>query len=144
MKATIEVPDAWISEDSDLYLVHQHPVGMRVLAERANCVLAEWDYPHRFDASTLLAARERLWVDPAFIMSEQWPKSAVSREPREGWVRVLHVDLDADAVPGPKDSTDPCPEWHCPDLSSEERREGLTCPEHPCTCSSGSEPGVSE
>ena len=32
-------------------------------------------------------------------------------------------------------NTDPCPEWQCPDLSSEDRREGRTCPEHPCTCS---------
>lgn len=37
--------------------------------------------------------------------------------------------------PQPADSTDPCPEWHCPDLSSEDRREGKTCPDHPCTCS---------
>lgn len=32
-------------------------------------------------------------------------------------------------------SDDPCPEWNCPDLSSEDRRDGLTCPSHPCTCS---------
>lgn len=32
-------------------------------------------------------------------------------------------------------SEDPCPEWQCPDLSSEDRREGRTCPSHPCTCS---------
>lgn len=92
---TIEVPDAWISEYNVLYLVHQHPVGLTALTERANRELAEWDYPHRFDASTLLAARERLWVDPAFIMSEVWPKSAVAREQREGWVRILRIDLDA-------------------------------------------------
>lgn len=99
---TIEVPDAWISEDNVLYLVHHHPVGMPALAERANRELAEWDYPHRFNASTLLAARERLWVDPAFIMSEVWPKSAVTREYREGWVRVLRIDLDA-VDPGSSD-----------------------------------------
>lgn len=31
-------------------------------------------------------------------------------------------------------SDDPCPEWNCPDLSAEDRRDGKTCPEHPCTC----------
>ena len=31
-------------------------------------------------------------------------------------------------------SDDPCPEWNCPDLSVEDRREGKTCPAHPCTC----------
>lgn len=92
---TIEVPDAWISEYNILYLVHQHPVGLPALAERANRELADWDYPHRFNASTLLAAREVLWVDPAFIMSERWPTSAVARELRDGWVRVLRVDLDS-------------------------------------------------
>lgn len=92
---TIEVPDAWVNEDNVLFLVHRHPVGLPVLAERANQELAEWDYPHRFNASTLLAARQVLWVDPAFIMSEQWPKSAVSSDPRDGWVRVLRIDLDA-------------------------------------------------
>ncbi len=95
MNITIEVPDAWVSEYNVLYLVHQHPVGLPALAERANRELENSNYPHRFDASTLLAARERLWVDPAFIMSEQWPKSAVSREQRGGWVRVLRIDLDS-------------------------------------------------
>lgn len=133
MKVTVEVPDAWISEDNVLYLVHPHPVGLNVLAERANSVLAEWEYPHRFNESTFLSARERLWVDPAFIMSEQWPKGAVLREARKGWVRVLRVDLDALCF-GSGDSMDPCPEWNCPDLSSEDRREGKKCPDHPCTC----------
>lgn len=92
---TIEVPDAWITEYNVLFLIHRTYVGLPVLAERANRELEDWNYPHRFDASSLLAARERLWVDPAFIMSEVWPQSAVSREKREGWVRVLRVDLDA-------------------------------------------------
>lgn len=95
MNVSIEVPDAWISEYNVLYLVHQHPVGLPVLAERANRELEMWDYPHRFTASTLLAARRVLYVDPAFIMSEQWPKSAVERERRDGWVRVLRIDLEA-------------------------------------------------
>ena len=48
------------------------------------------------------------------------------RERREG------MDKIADAAR----SLDPCPEWHCPDLSAEDRRDGKTCPDHPCTCSS--------
>jgi len=32
-------------------------------------------------------------------------------------------------------SRDTCPEWNCPDLSTDDRREGKTCPDHPCTCS---------
>lgn len=31
-------------------------------------------------------------------------------------------------------NVDTCPEWNCPDLSSEDRREGKTCPDHPCHC----------
>lgn len=34
----------------------------------------------------------------------------------------------------PGDSRETCPEWNCPDLSTEDLREGKTCPEHPCTC----------
>lgn len=31
-----------------------------------------------------------------------------------------------------------CPEWRCPDLSAEDRRDGKTCPDHPCTCNPSS------
>jgi hypothetical protein len=92
---TIAVPDTWITEDGYLYLIHNAYVGLPALADRANQKLAESDYSHRFNASTLLAAREQLWVDPAFIMDEQWPPSAVVRKAKLGWVRVLCVDLDS-------------------------------------------------
>lgn len=31
-------------------------------------------------------------------------------------------------------SVDTCPEWNCPDLSAEDRREGKKCLDHPCHC----------
>lgn len=31
-------------------------------------------------------------------------------------------------------NVDTCPEWNCPDLSSQDRREGKVCPDHPCHC----------
>lgn len=44
-------------------------------------------------------------------------------------------ELDYIELPEPADrSIDPCPAWSCPDLSTEDRRDGKTCPEHPCTC----------
>lgn len=45
-------------------------------------------------------------------------------------------------TPQPTNSSrDTCPEWNCPDLSTEYRREGMTCPDHPCTCSADALPG---
>ncbi len=48
------------------------------------------------------------------------------------------IEILSAALDGEQDtrepSEDPCPEWQCPDLSSEDRREGKTCPDHPCTC----------
>lgn len=40
------------------------------------------------------------------------------------------LDRAADVIGG----IDPCPEWNCPDLSQEDRREGKTCRDHPCSC----------
>lgn len=37
-------------------------------------------------------------------------------------------------APSDLGSPETCPEWNCPDLSTEDLREGKTCPDHPCTC----------
>ena len=32
-----------------------------------------------------------------------------------------------------------CPAWDCPHISTLDWRDGLRCPEHPCTCQDGRE-----
>lgn len=56
-----------------------------------------------------------------------------------GWrhVHVAQSNTFRDYCPAHRPaerSQDKCPEWNCPDLSAEDRREGKTCPDHPCTC----------
>lgn len=51
------------------------------------------------------------------------------------WQEVVGIALPAER----DDNNDPesCPEWLCPELSTEDRRDGNTCPDHPCTCAPG-------
>lgn len=61
------------------------------------------------------------------LVAQQNAKDAI-RASRVEWVVVEIRALE------PADSADQCPEWNCPDLSTEDRREAKTCPDHPCTC----------
>ncbi len=101
--------------------------GFRVIAARPP--RAGWDTPSRRRTNKADNTPRTLWdaVDPR------------SAERGTTTVRVHAHPLGEPCPPScahsSADSTDPCPEWNCPDLSAEDRREGKKCLDHPCTCS---------
>lgn len=104
---SLTLPDAWITEDGALFMVANPYLPITRAFEAGNKALEENSYDDRItwtptDGQASLPRMENRWVDPAYVAAEQWPDSAISEVPVDGWVKLHRIyveDLESHEVP---------------------------------------------
>lgn len=103
-RVVLEIPDVWVSEDAVLYCV-AYPNGELLhrdwgeFIKKANAVLRDANYEDRLvltplDIPPIHNGWEKVWVSPAYIATENWPKTSVSRFRMDDWVMLWRIDLE--------------------------------------------------
>lgn len=94
---TLTVPDAWVYADDDvLFVVAARGAGgpgYDQLAIQANRALEEQGYEERLSWSWFNRSTGIVYVDPAYLLAEQWPASVVSDTAKDGWVKLYRFDI---------------------------------------------------
>jgi len=91
---------AWEDENGHAYLWGSHNLSAEGVAEAIGTYVEEtqvvFDEEMFRSFSEAVAFGEALWAHPAcvdIVDGEPWPRSFVSKEPREGWVPFLRGEM---------------------------------------------------
>lgn len=90
----LKIPESWVSEDGVLFMVSHVYRPLRRIFEDANRALEENGYEVQISDKNFRPPYPKVWVDPAYVMAELWPNSAVSTQKVEGWVGLFMVSVE--------------------------------------------------
>lgn len=95
-EVTVSIPDAWVDEDDVLYIPPARPSRLIDHAcALGNAALVDAGHPPLLNAGVYFRFRRVLWVEPSAVAQEHWSVTSVSKDRREGWVRIVTFDITA-------------------------------------------------
>lgn len=90
------LPNSYVNQHSVLIIIPDSDrTSLPRLVEMGNLALKEADYPFLFTSSSIMAYLKgaKVWVSNDCLALEQWPASAMSREPKSDSKMIYMIDV---------------------------------------------------